>query len=29
MPFAHVDEVAHAKELLLRVGQMTARQGYA
>jgi four helix bundle protein len=25
----HVAEVAHAKELLLRVGQMTARKGYA
>lgn len=25
----HVDEVAHAKELLLKVGQMTARKGYA
>ena len=23
----HVEEVAHAKELLLRVGQMTARRG--
>ena len=25
----HIQEVVHAKELLLRVGQMTARKGYA